>query len=156
QTAAGWGWSTGSAPAQGRMDLLTVVTHELGHALGFEHSDTGVMEAALAPGVRLVPEALTGSSDGVVPAAATDGSTVSAGATSSRPTALSRGGELGGAQPHVSLSTLGGIDTAFVTGMRGSVTLPAAGVFQDGPSSPRRLAGVLLHLGQQTPAVLAT
>src|SRR5262249_38389103 len=32
RTAAGWGWSTQGAP--GRMDVLTVVTHELGHVLG--------------------------------------------------------------------------------------------------------------------------
>ena len=36
-----------------------MVSHELGHALGFEHDGAGVMEAALAPGVRLVPEALS-------------------------------------------------------------------------------------------------
>src|SRR5262249_33642977 len=58
RTAAGWGWS--GTDAAGRMDLATVVTHELGHVLGFEHNDTGVMEPTLAPGVRLVP-ALPGS-----------------------------------------------------------------------------------------------
>jgi uncharacterized repeat protein (TIGR01451 family) len=55
RTAAGWGWSVNGSPAG--MDLTTVVTHELGHVLGFEHGDAGVMEAALAPGVRLAPEA---------------------------------------------------------------------------------------------------
>jgi Calx-beta domain/RTX calcium-binding nonapeptide repeat (4 copies) len=48
-TAAGWGWS--------RMDLLTVVLHELGRALGFTTDDAGrfpVMSATLEPGQRLV------------------------------------------------------------------------------------------------------
>ncbi len=56
RTAAGWGWFTGSGEdvAAGRMDLLSVVTHELGHQLGFEHTVEGVMEPTLAPGVRMV------------------------------------------------------------------------------------------------------
>src|SRR5438067_3952280 len=45
--AAGWGWSTTGDP--GRMDLRTVVEHELGHALGFDHDAAGAMEPTLAP-----------------------------------------------------------------------------------------------------------
>jgi hypothetical protein len=51
-TAAGHGWSlTGEI---GKMDLLVVVMHELGHVMGFEHtpglgSQTEMMGAFLAP-----------------------------------------------------------------------------------------------------------
>ena len=45
----------GNQGEQNRMDLLTVLEHELGHLLGSEHEATGVMEDTLAPGEREVP-----------------------------------------------------------------------------------------------------
>jgi hypothetical protein len=81
-TAAGYGWfidttpldnsefplrsdggtslSTNAGPAAGRIDLLTVVTHELGHALGLDDLDSSanpgnVMDDMLLPGIRRLP-----------------------------------------------------------------------------------------------------
>lgn len=66
--AAGWGWFVDRTPHsdseftrlgnQGekhRIDLLTVLEHELGHLLGFEHQETGVMDDTLATGTRKSP-----------------------------------------------------------------------------------------------------
>src|SRR5262249_55223882 len=79
--AAGYGWFCGStagdtafgsvvapkelqaapgSPALGRMDLLTVVEHELGHVLGLDDLDPqavphDLLTTTLAPGVRRLP-----------------------------------------------------------------------------------------------------
>ena len=55
-TAAGYGWTVmHSGDDTLRMDLLTVVRHELGHVLGYDHGD-GLMAATLAAGEsRSVP-----------------------------------------------------------------------------------------------------
>ena len=66
--AAGFGWFVDSTPdtdeefepggaASGRMDLLTVLAHELRHLLGFEHDAAPghLMSETLALGTRLLP-----------------------------------------------------------------------------------------------------
>jgi hypothetical protein len=62
--AAGHGWSLGGLDdSDARMDLVTVLTHELGHVIGFEHERSGfeVMDATLAPAAQTpLEQALAG------------------------------------------------------------------------------------------------
>src|SRR5262249_31002207 len=66
--AAGWGWFVDSTPwddsefstpgdqgEQNHMDLLTALEHEVGHLLGYDHADGGLMDATLSAGVRKTP-----------------------------------------------------------------------------------------------------
>jgi VCBS repeat-containing protein len=79
---AGWGWYVDTTPssqeefrpisvpnvfvaatgsqAEGKLDLLTVLVHELGHVLGLDStaSDVDVMAQYLAPGTRRLPSAV--------------------------------------------------------------------------------------------------
>jgi hypothetical protein len=97
-TAAGYGWfvdltpldnaefrsqggqlvASASSPASGRMDLLTVVLHELGHILGLEDLSApdqagDLMGTWLAPGARRLPAAQTPAPASVGPVAAAAG-----------------------------------------------------------------------------------
>src|SRR5262249_30810405 len=131
----------------------TVVTHELGHLLGFEHSDTGVMEAALAPGARVVPAALTGTSSVAVAGASAAGS-FSPGVVSDTTTAVSRTAEparVAQAGPSRAEAPVG----AFVAAGRDLSLSSAAGMLQDGIGVLRSLPGVAQNAGQQSPLVLS-
>src|SRR5579884_2826435 len=63
QNADDYGWSVNPNPAAppvpGKLDLLTVVAHEMGHVLGYSDHDThDLMDYYLSPGERFLPGGL--------------------------------------------------------------------------------------------------
>ncbi len=135
------------------MDLLTVVTHEYGHILGFGPTDTGVMETTLGPGVQRVPEALTHSATVGVPGTSAAGS-FSVGVPATTSTAVSRTAEPARV-PQTSPSHTETVEASFVTTGRDVSLSTAAGAIQNGTGILRNLAGVLVNPGQQSPLVLS-
>lgn len=103
--AAGFGWFLDSTPDDGsefagsdgsggrllspqnttrkQVDLLSVVLHELGHALGEDHDASGVMQSTLVPGVRYSWEEVSNAS----PPSTENVDAYFAGLNSSRPSA---------------------------------------------------------------------
>jgi hypothetical protein len=79
--AAGWGWFVDRTPhndseftrrgnqgEKNRMDLLTVLEHEVGHLLGYDHEATGLMQETLGAGTRRTPSPVTDTAGPTTPA----------------------------------------------------------------------------------------
>ena len=68
QTAASCGWYVDETPYNDaddtaltdseRVDLLSVILHELGHASGLEHEEVGFMSGSISAGVRRLPSVM--------------------------------------------------------------------------------------------------
>src|SRR5207244_1792349 len=126
------------SPAYGRVDLLTVVTHELGHVLGFASVDqgtldhdwmtatlgTGVRRYAEAPTVFAVPQSPRGeiaASGGALPAFAVAALPPSGPDSQANVIARPQGAESAGVKTRASLRAL----SAVFSGLAG-ITMPSS------------------------------
>ena len=57
------GQALAGSDAEGDIDLLTALTHELGHVLGFDHGSLPIMDASLTTGLRLELSADSSTAD---------------------------------------------------------------------------------------------
>jgi hypothetical protein len=140
RTAQGYGWSTDAtqAPQAGTIDLLTVLTHELGLQLGFgEGTDPNdVMDELLAPGVRRLNNA-----DELAPLPTRQGTAVGATplpATENGPGSLPIAPPNSGAVRTIPVGVLVGGTPA------GSAAAPANGTEQGPTGSGRQTAAAAL------------
>jgi uncharacterized repeat protein (TIGR01451 family) len=133
-TAQGWGWSTGSTPVPGQMDLLTVVTHEVGHMLGYGDHASGndIMTTSLGTGMRRLPEALS-STDNI--------------------TFVSRASDVG--TPQRPVQQLSSFSTAAVDAVF-AATRSATSTAITTPDRPVSQASVLLNLVTPAPVLLSS
>jgi uncharacterized repeat protein (TIGR01451 family) len=156
QNAAGWGWSLGSSAAPNRMDLATVLDHEFGHVLGFEHTAaSGLMDASLAPGVQLTPAAPAN----LVPAPARGADAVRGDGPGTRATMVLDSHPValtGQAAPRSEGVTAPVADVAFAVTLRSSgMVAPAADVAADRSGVSVSQAVSLTVLSNQAPGVLS-
>jgi hypothetical protein len=100
--------------AYGRMDLLTVVEHELGHLLGFAHDSTDVMDDTLVAGMRVTPLAVGSTPASIGLAGIVPASEIVLGSVASPQAAsnTSRDSSIGGSFVNIGLSGSGAASVA--------------------------------------------